>query len=673
MLAVTNINADNISEGDCHWTPIAWTAVHLSTAVVQMSQETQRSPRRRHFSVSERYLSAERREGQNQQITEAFRRPRLLSDAGDPLQLPLRSRTTSDHRRFSTYASESSPNDLQIREVTGSESTSLPLEDSLSLSRSSTDDLKDSPKMVELNLQLTTRNFFKKDLSTGNHSSEIERTIMEAFKLQSSTPNISPWIHDMLTRVGHAHPLRRLKTFSGQMEVSMTGIIVSPCGLSHHIQRANFRSTEGEDLLTNGSSETRFQEIVEFPTIGRVFPFNFPRSPEFTDEIKVLLPKRLNSSHHLLFTFVHVEISPACDTNESVLGYSWLPILINDQICSGEETLYLTHDQPTSKMAQTIPRHVETLTKDSMESGELNALIKTSFHLRVVPVSSLYQDDDCVASIIHACNFANFEEICGSLSEHDIFSTQPALDSLSSPPPLLVHLQKAKLNYLVLHLVPIMDGLLQTLGVCLVQNKTKPSQNLLTLLAFYIHRISKGLSDWEEESTGRNHFICAYLSGIGRSSTDHVLPYLLSGYPMMGLSWFDDVSNYLRGSSEPVTRKLHEELLQCLIAQIATDTPFSRNFCEETLWFFLELLIRTLIVECKINAESASHAFVDSLDVFTREITKSILTRIRLDDNAESLGSTRLVNRAFAFFLQDLLTHLNATHVFRLISTYMQA
>lgn len=66
-----------------------------------------------------------------------------------------------------------------------------------------------------------------------------------------------------------------------------------------------------------------------------------------------------------------------------------------------------------------------------------------------------------------------------------------------------------------------MDGLLQALGVCLIQNKTKPSQNLLTLLAFYIHRISKGLADWNEKFTGRNHFICAYLSGIGRCSTDH--------------------------------------------------------------------------------------------------------------------------------------------------------
>ncbi|VDK23723.1 unnamed protein product [Taenia asiatica] len=680
--AVSNTKTGDALEGDSLLTPFAWTAVDLSAAVNQICQETPRSPRQRHFSASERYLSADRREGQNQRMAEAFRRPRLLSDASDALKRSPRSRTVSNDRRFSVYAFGSSSNDLQVCEVINRGSNLLPFEDSSPPWGLSTNDLNDSPKFVELSFQLTTRNFIKKDLTTGSHSSEVKRTIMEAFKLQSSTSNMSPWVHDIPTRVGHGHPLRRLKTFSGQIEVSMTGRIVSSCGLSRHFQSANFCSAEGESLLTRGHSETELQEMVEFPTIGRVFPFNFPRnllyiypqsatfgmsksvsknieiviqlwcsdtsgrhtilvspyddlflrrSPEFTDEIKVVLPKDLNSGHHLLFTFVHVELSSSRDTNESVLGYS-----------------------------------------DDTETGKTYALDKTSFHLRVVPVSSLYQDDDFVASIIRNCDFENISETIESLNERDIFLTQSDSVPLSSPPPLLLHLQKAKLNQLVLHLAPIMDGLLRTLGVCLLQNKAKPSQNLLTLLAFYIHRISKGLSDWKEEFTGRNHFICAYLSGIGGCSIDHVLPYLLSGYPMLGLAWVDDVHEYLHGSVEKVTKKLHEELLQCLIAQIAADTPFFRNFYEETLWFFLELLVRTQIVECSINAEPVSDLFLRNLGVLTREVTKSISTRLKLDDKEEAFDSTRLVNCAFAFFLQDLLTSLNATHVFRFISTYMQ-
>ncbi|KAL5969060.1 Dedicator of cytokinesi protein 8 [Taenia solium] len=668
---VSNTKTDDALEGDSLLTPFAWTAVDLSAVC---------------FNTLE---------GQNQRMAEALRRPRLLSDASDALKRSPRSRTISNDRRFSVYALGSSSNDLQVCELINRGLNLLPLEDSSPPWGLSTNDLSDSSKFVELSFQLTTRNFIKKDLTTGNHSSEVKRTIMEAFKLQSSTPNMSPWVHDIPTRVGHGHPLRRLKTFSGQMEVSMTGRIVSSCGLARHFQSANFCSAEGESLLTRGHSETELQEVVEFPTIGRVFPFNSPRnllyiypqsatfgtsksvsknieiviqlwcsdtsgrhtilafpdgsglsllknkarthvipknrSPEFTDEIKVVLPKDLNSGHHLLFTFVHVELSSSRDTNESVLGYS-----------------------------------------DDMETGKTYALDKTSFHLRVVPVSSLYQDDDFVASIIRSCDFENVSETIESLNERDIFLIQSDSVPLSSPPPLLLYLQKAKLNQLVLHLAPIMDGLLRTLGVCLLQNKAKQSQNLLALLAFYIHRISKGLSGWKEEFTGRNHFICAYLSGIGGCSIDHVLPYLLSGYPMLGLAWVDDVHEYLHRSVGKVTKKLHEELLQCLIAQIAADTPFFRNFYEETLWFFLELLVRTLIVECAINAEPVSDLFLRNLGSLTREVTKSISTRLKLDDKGEALDSTRLVNCAFAFFLQDLLTSLNATHVFRFISTYMQ-
>ena len=60
-------------------------------------------------------------------------------------------------------------------------------------------------------------------------------------------------------------------------------------------------------------------------------------TPSWLDEIKINLPTPLNSKHHLLFTFLHV----SCDLSkqkkdrdskessgpESIVGYSWLPLL----------------------------------------------------------------------------------------------------------------------------------------------------------------------------------------------------------------------------------------------------------------------------------------------------------------------------------------------------------
>lgn len=100
---------------------------------------------------------------------------------------------------------------------------------------------------------------------------------MEAFKLKSAVNGLSPWVHELPIQVVHAHSNRRIRTVNCPTEVAISGHIVSPFGLFRHLQTADFYSTEGEPLLTQNQSELRLQEIVEFPTIERVFPFNFPR------------------------------------------------------------------------------------------------------------------------------------------------------------------------------------------------------------------------------------------------------------------------------------------------------------------------------------------------------------------------------------------------------------
>lgn len=104
---------------------------------------------------------------------------------------------------------------------------------------------------------------------------------MEAHRLKtppgSLACNFSAWVHDLPAQVGYGHPLRRVKTISEQNEISLIGSIVSTCGLSCYLHGAKFYSAEGEPLLFKGHSEVTLQEVVEFPTIGRVFPFNLPR------------------------------------------------------------------------------------------------------------------------------------------------------------------------------------------------------------------------------------------------------------------------------------------------------------------------------------------------------------------------------------------------------------
>lgn len=53
--------------------------------------------------------------------------------------------------------------------------------------------------------------------------------------------------------------------------------------------------------------------------------------PSWYEEIKIHLPTRLHSKHHLLFSFYHI----SCDMNkkkengvESCVGYAWIPLLL---------------------------------------------------------------------------------------------------------------------------------------------------------------------------------------------------------------------------------------------------------------------------------------------------------------------------------------------------------
>ena len=72
------------------------------------------------------------------------------------------------------------------------------------------------------------------------------------------------------------------------------------------------------------------------------------RNPDFYEEVKVRMPARLGDHHHLLFTFYHiscqrkVEMAPL----ETPIGYSWLPLLKENRLTSGEFCLPVSLDKP---------------------------------------------------------------------------------------------------------------------------------------------------------------------------------------------------------------------------------------------------------------------------------------------------------------------------------------
>lgn len=74
--------------------------------------------------------------------------------------------------------------------------------------------------------------------------------------------------------------------------------------------------------------------------------FNF-RTPSFYDEIKINLPVDLNDGHHILFTFFHItcKSNKIGDEVKIPIGYSWIPLLKDERLQTGEFTLPIALEQ----------------------------------------------------------------------------------------------------------------------------------------------------------------------------------------------------------------------------------------------------------------------------------------------------------------------------------------
>ncbi|KAG1665796.1 Dedicator of cytokinesis protein 9 [Nymphon striatum] len=133
--------------------------------------------------------------------------------------------------------------------------------------------------------------------------------------------------------------------------------------------------------------------------------------PDFYEQIKLLLPVHLHQRHHLLFTFFHI----SCETPkakhkdlpyESVIGYTWLPILSKGRVNADEQTLPVSTQLPSGYLS------CQALGLGKGFSGPDIRWVdggKPVFRLDFKLVSTVNTKDQ------HLCNFFNH---CQKLQEH---------------------------------------------------------------------------------------------------------------------------------------------------------------------------------------------------------------------------------------------------------------
>uniref|UniRef100_A0A7N8YD32 Dedicator of cytokinesis 11 n=1 Tax=Mastacembelus armatus TaxID=205130 RepID=A0A7N8YD32_9TELE len=124
------------------------------------------------------------------------------------------------------------------------------------------------------------------------------------------------------------------------------------------------------------------------------------QSPEFYDEVKIELPVHVHEKHHILFTFYHI----SCESNskasskkregvESLVGYSWVPLLKDGRMQSVELQLPVAATLPAGYLCQD--------TRKSQPDIKWVENAKTLFKVRTHVVSTIYAQVQ-LESCLHA-------------------------------------------------------------------------------------------------------------------------------------------------------------------------------------------------------------------------------------------------------------------------------
>uniref|UniRef100_A0AAQ5YHM8 Dedicator of cytokinesis 11 n=1 Tax=Amphiprion ocellaris TaxID=80972 RepID=A0AAQ5YHM8_AMPOC len=116
------------------------------------------------------------------------------------------------------------------------------------------------------------------------------------------------------------------------------------------------------------------------------------QSPEFYDEVKIELPVHVHEKHHILFTFYHISCESSSkasskkrDGVESLVGYSWMPLLKDGRMQSLELQLPVAATLPAGYLCQD--------TRKSQPDIKWVENAKTLFKVRTHVASTIYPQD----------------------------------------------------------------------------------------------------------------------------------------------------------------------------------------------------------------------------------------------------------------------------------------
>ncbi|KAK7934281.1 hypothetical protein WMY93_005177 [Mugilogobius chulae] len=448
------------------------------------------------------------------------------------------------------------------------------------------------------------------------------------------------------------------------------------------------------------------------------------KSPDFYEEVKIALPARLTERHHLLFTFYHISCqqkqnqSGSCET---LIGYSWLPMLHSDRLQAGQFCLPIVLDRlPINYSLHTpekLPPQVPPV--KWMESH------KGLFNVEIQAVSSVHTQDNHLERFFTLCHAleggATFplrvrdEKIPENKLEHELKLSIISLSSSSLEPLVsFLHLVLDKLFTLIMQPM-VIAGQTANLAqiafesVVSIINSLHNSQELsqrpagpklsLSHLPYWVFCLPDppkemhnsgsiaSVEPFRFSTMGR-----ATAASVGsmllqsriRSSSNPDIPgphnsaednevqniLLAKGFnnPGSRMSTYVEANNQnATGSTRPSNRKL--------ALQMVVSTGVCRENSYKYAWFFFELLVKSMAQHVsqldKQNVPRRSRfsdRFKDDVTTIVSVVTAEICTI--LVKQQKEVEQAEKVNISLAFFLYDLLSLMDRGFVFLLVKNY---
>uniref|UniRef100_A0AAZ3REM2 Dedicator of cytokinesis 8 n=1 Tax=Oncorhynchus tshawytscha TaxID=74940 RepID=A0AAZ3REM2_ONCTS len=450
------------------------------------------------------------------------------------------------------------------------------------------------------------------------------------------------------------------------------------------------------------------------------------KSPDFYEEVKMVLPARLTERHHLLFTFYHISCQQKQNqtgASETLIGYSWLPILSTDRLQTGQYCLPIALDRLPVNYSLHSPERITPQVPPVkwMESH------KGVFNLEIQAVSSVHTQDNHLERFFTLCHAleggvtfplrVREEKIPENKLEHEL--------KLS-----IISLSSSRLEPLVLYLHLVLDKLFTLIMQPMVI--AGQTANLAQIAFESVVSIVNSLHNSQElarDQQGRNGLLATYLywvfrlpdsnellntvvpstegrySTMGRASATTVGTMLLQSRlrsssnpdipaphsaedtevknilsakgqnnPGSRMSTYVDVSSHPQsstGGTRPSNRKqFHEELA----LQIVVSTGVCRENAYKYAWFFFELLVKSMAQHVSLEKQDVprrsrfSDRFKDDVTTIVSVVTAEIGTI--LVKQQKELEQAEKVNISLAFFLYDLLSLMDRGFVFILVKNY---